>query len=186
MTQQQSKPTVDPGQQYGIIGLIMLVVGLPFIGIFLSIIGYKKSKKVGITNTLAKVGIWLNAVFMIVIGALIVGVVLVMSHMYSLASRQSETAKKTVAAVELLQKSPEFLQSNVVDSVNEYIAKGALPDGTKLIQTSTPDIGEVGYTKCESASGELTGVKLHYVEVKEDDDSGTTNTKTQIIGSCQQ
>ena len=52
----------DPGKTLGIIGLVLAFTGMSIIGLVLSIIGYKKSKAVGMKNTIALVGIWLNAI----------------------------------------------------------------------------------------------------------------------------
>ncbi len=66
----------DPGRTVGIIGLVVGIIGIIFpvmpvnvVGLILSIIGYKKSKDVNIKNVLALVGIWLNAIMIVIIFA---------------------------------------------------------------------------------------------------------------------
>jgi hypothetical protein len=55
--------SVDPGKTLGIVGLVMAFVGLQVVGLILSILGFKKSKAVGIHNTVAKAGIIINSIF---------------------------------------------------------------------------------------------------------------------------
>lgn len=63
MAPQTTNAQNDPGQGLAIAGLI-LAFFFPLVGLILSIIAKKKSAAVGIKNTLAKVGVILNAVFL--------------------------------------------------------------------------------------------------------------------------
>lgn len=63
----------DPGRVLGIVGLITAFTCLGVVGLVISIIGYRKSKKAGHKNTIALVGIILGAVF--TVGWIIAGIV---------------------------------------------------------------------------------------------------------------
>ena len=55
-------PTDDPGKTLGIVGFILVFIGIAIVGLPLSIIGYRKSKKAGFENNLAIAGIVLNSI----------------------------------------------------------------------------------------------------------------------------
>lgn len=179
---QTPKPAVDPGQQYGIIGLIMLVIGLPFIGIFLSIIGYKKSKKAGYTNTLAKVGIWLNALFCIVLLALIVGVVYVIRS-FDPAGQGALRAANTVIdsttdyAASNDGQYPSFAQiqkiynSNTGDVVGDYDIISDISNVTS---------NTVAYRECRDSAQNITGAVVAWDESY----MAWTSSARKVFGSC--
>lgn len=58
-------PREDPGKTLGIVGLVLCFV-VPLAGLIVSIIGKKKSRVAGFTNTPAKVGVILGWIFTIV------------------------------------------------------------------------------------------------------------------------
>ncbi|PYI65284.1 hypothetical protein CVV68_18915 [Arthrobacter livingstonensis] len=58
-------PMEDPGKTLGIVGLVLCFV-VPLAGLIVSIIGKKKSRVAGFTNTPAKVGVILGWIFTIV------------------------------------------------------------------------------------------------------------------------
>lgn len=53
----------DPGKVLGIVGLVFTFIGLSLVGLILSIVARSKSKKAGFHNTVALVGIIINAIF---------------------------------------------------------------------------------------------------------------------------
>lgn len=191
------KSSVDPGQQYGVIGIIMLVIGLPFIGIFLSVIGYKKSKKAGYDNTLAQVGIWLNAIFTIVVAFLIIAFTTVIVGGYKEGKRhlqQVEDAERVVRGIQDYAATftpgvrgyPDF--QTLLDA---YTTSGhmPLPGGIRLIESNNPRLGEVGYEKCVLADGTISGFKLHYADEngassKTDDPFEFYHNASKTIGNC--
>ena len=69
--QTPTAPAQDPGKTLGIVGFVFAFIGLQVIGLILSIIGYRKSKKVGIKNSLALAGIIVNAVILTLAAILI-------------------------------------------------------------------------------------------------------------------
>jgi len=80
----QAPATEDPGQAMGIIGLIVGIVVMPVIGLILCIIALNKSKKAGFQhNTIAKVGIWVNGIYL----ALYAGLIIFLIVLYASAGR---------------------------------------------------------------------------------------------------
>ncbi|NCU38332.1 hypothetical protein EOL96_04730 [Candidatus Saccharibacteria bacterium] len=59
-TQPYTAPPVDNGHTLGIVGLILGVFGIWFVGLPLSIVSIKKAGKVGASKTLGIVGVVLN------------------------------------------------------------------------------------------------------------------------------
>lgn len=53
----------DPGENLGIVSVVLDVIGLGLIGIVLGIFSKKKSQKAGFTGTIGKIGIILGVVF---------------------------------------------------------------------------------------------------------------------------
>jgi len=74
----QAPVTEDPGQTMGIIGLIVGIVIMPLIGLILCIIALNKSKNAGFQhNTIAKVGIWVNGIYLALYAAVIIFLVVI-------------------------------------------------------------------------------------------------------------
>lgn len=80
----------DPGKTLGIVGLILAFL-FPLVGLILSIIANNKSKSVGLKNGMAKAGIILSSVFM-VLG--IVAIIAVFALGMLGASSLSQTCKE--------------------------------------------------------------------------------------------
>jgi uncharacterized iron-regulated membrane protein len=66
VTAKSSAVTEDPGKTLAIIGIIAPFIGLALVGLILAIIANSKSKKAGFKNTLAKIGIIINIVFIFI------------------------------------------------------------------------------------------------------------------------
>lgn len=75
-----NRPDYDPGRTLGIIGFVLAFVGAGIIGLILSIIGYQKSKAVGIKNGLALAGIWLNSISIVVFSIIILSAITIVSY----------------------------------------------------------------------------------------------------------
>lgn len=74
-TNPAASATVDPGRTLGIVGLILSIF-IPIVGLIVSIVARRKSKKAGFGNTLAMVGIVIGVVFtLLALGGTTVGVV---------------------------------------------------------------------------------------------------------------
>jgi hypothetical protein len=84
-------PTEDPGKTLGIVGLILGVIGFALVGLILCIVANKKSKAVGIKNTIAIVGIWINSVLLI-LGTLFV--LLLVASIPALERNQAEMQQR--------------------------------------------------------------------------------------------
>lgn len=61
MTNTAQAPADYPGKTLGLVGLILSIL-LPLIGLILSIVARSQSKKVGVDNKLAKIGIIIGAI----------------------------------------------------------------------------------------------------------------------------
>lgn len=66
----------NPGKTLGIISLVLGIIGMGLVGLVLGIIGLKKSKKVGMSNSLAVAGIVVSVISMVIGLALIAMVAL--------------------------------------------------------------------------------------------------------------
>lgn len=178
------RPVNDPGLSYGIVGIVMLVIGLPFIGIFVSIFGYRKSKKAGYHNTLAQIGIWLNAIFIVVIGLIIAGVIALFRYGATVIDKELQQARSSATAAAQIEK----LIKGKVDG-------GVYPDyetilreyaGSELV-SNKPGPGQVGYQECRTSTGEISGIKLYFSDTSSTDlkDWETyVSNEQKIIGIC--
>ena len=62
-----AQPAEDPGRTMGIVGLVLAFL-CSLVGLIVSIIAYNKSKQAGFTNNIAKAGIIVAIVFMVLGG----------------------------------------------------------------------------------------------------------------------
>jgi uncharacterized membrane protein len=67
----------NPGLVLGIIGMIMAFTGLQLVGLILSILSMNKSKSAGYSDSLGKVGMILNIVFLVLVTIFIVFYILI-------------------------------------------------------------------------------------------------------------
>ncbi|MGG7507297.1 hypothetical protein [Plantibacter sp. YIM 135249] len=58
---QPAAPADYPGKTLGLVGLILAII-LPLVGLILSLVAQSQSKKAGVPNTLAKVGVIIGAI----------------------------------------------------------------------------------------------------------------------------
>jgi len=104
---QPSQPvqtTEDPGKTLGIIGLILSFIGMSVVGLVLCIIGYKKSKAVGMKNTIALVGIWLNAISMVVVIFGIIAAIVIVSYAGLAAKANTSQAQSNALSTQTYSK----------------------------------------------------------------------------------
>ena len=92
----------DPGKTPAIIGLVLAFVGAGLIGLILSIIGYKKSKSVGIKNRIALTGIIINAISLILFPILIFG------PAFIAINTESKTEKSNNLAVDIYLVAEDY------------------------------------------------------------------------------
>lgn len=175
----------------------MLVIGLPFIGIFLSIHGYRKSKKAGFHNSLAQIGIWLNAIFVVVMALIIAALVALVVWGFKEGNKQLQQAKDAGVTVQEIQSFAKGFSADNNKSypdfqtlLNSYADGNAvLSNGVRLVESSDPAPGQVGYEKCVATDGTITGFKLYYAD--ENREEGEPNdpmafyqVASETIGSC--
>lgn len=115
----------DPGRTMAIIGIV-LAFFFSIVGLIVSIIGLKKSRKSGFPGTLAIIGIVLNSVF-IVFGLLLIGLTILAFNGIQQQAREARSA--TTARQEQLYAQAEEAQRHsmtrppVNQQISETIAK---------------------------------------------------------------
>tara|TARA_Y100001949_G_scaffold17847_1_gene12687 strand:+ start:390 stop:1028 length:639 start_codon:yes stop_codon:yes gene_type:complete len=100
--------TEDPGKTLGIIGLVFAFVGLQLIGLILSIIGHSKSKKAGHKNTVALVGIIINAIFVAIAVIMIPLFILISLASYQGINERASTTAANAAAASVAKEAELF------------------------------------------------------------------------------
>ncbi len=88
--QVQNQPASDPGSTLTIVGIIAGFILTPIIGFILSLVAYKKSKKAGFNNTLAKIFTWIFGIFSILVGVVVAIVIGLM--VFGLTTSRSKAA----------------------------------------------------------------------------------------------
>jgi hypothetical protein len=123
-------PVHEEKKTLAIVGLIMAFVGLQLVGLIISIIAKRKAVKPSSTNTIALIGIILNAVF------IVVGFVVLLA--VTLTAYSGITAKANTAVSQTSEKS-------LAASVNAYIsANNKLPTtASELTLESSVKLGSV-------------------------------------------
>lgn len=116
---------VNPGKGLGIAGFV-LAFFVPIVGLPLSIVGYRKSRKSGYKNGLALAGIILNSVALVV-GALVL--MLIATVAYNGVSAKAKTTSAETAGREVLKYS--YL----------YGSQHATADGTSTYPMTFADFG---------------------------------------------
>tara|TARA_B100000378_G_C18020320_1_gene403954 strand:- start:673 stop:1308 length:636 start_codon:yes stop_codon:yes gene_type:complete len=152
--------TEDPGKTLGIVGLVFAFVGLQLIGLILSIIGHSKSKKAGYKNTVALVGIIINAVFVGIAAIMIPLFILITLASYQGISERANTSSANAAAASVAKEAELFgittgeypLTSNdIAQEVPEVTFTNAplqvAPEdpATVEFQTCSDDGNKIGY-----------------------------------------
>lgn len=67
----------DPGKTMAILGIVLGIIINPIIGLVLSIMANNRSKKAGFqNNSLAKVGLWINGVLLVLFVLVVVLVII--------------------------------------------------------------------------------------------------------------
>lgn len=157
----------DPGHTMGVVGLVLAFVGMQFIGLIVSIIARSKSKKAGFKNTLATIGIVINAIF------LVLGILWLILIVFVTSSGLNNATKDTEATTDINNQHAQlesFYYTNKYypASMNEVTAINqdtiTAPEGYTYTYTPSPD----GCTQCSD----------YTLETKLSD--GTYYTKTAI------
>ncbi len=142
-----AQPTAaqDPGKGLGIAGFVLAFTGTQLIGLILSIIGFKKSKKAGFKNTLAFAGIILNSIFIglaIILIPIFVATTLVSYNGIS-ARANTSSAKSTASTV--LKYAERYAAENGTyptsfsqTGVQSSGSSVTLSPSTLVIEPSTP------------------------------------------------
>ena len=73
-------PADYPGKTLGIVGLILAII-MPLVGLIISIVAQSQSKKAGYPNTMAKVGVIVGAILVVlgIIGGIIYAIIMGMA-----------------------------------------------------------------------------------------------------------
>ena len=79
----QQQPQSQTTDILGIVSIVMAVVGLSLIGLIVAIIGMKKAKEEGYSNTVSKVGLIINIVLLSIVVVMILLLVLLAVGMSS-------------------------------------------------------------------------------------------------------
>lgn len=174
----------DPGKTLAIIGLVLAFVGVQLVGLILSIIGRSKSKKAGFKNTIATVGIWLNAVFL-VLGALLIGL-----YMFLVVFAAVQVGAQDAQS--------EDLASSIAVKAQEYSAghEGQYPTAAQLKESGvlsseesaalvderqvSLEPGMVGYIVCYSSDFSAASGADIYIYSSLDD----STKQVQALGTC--
>ncbi len=121
----------DPGKTLGIVGLI-LAFFVPLVGLILSIIANSKSKAAGFKNSVAFIGIILNAVFIVL--SIVIGVILLIGSaalIQNEVKEQQENASSkqedgTQPGLAYPQASRDIFMSSCADSSDKEAACACL------------------------------------------------------------
>jgi hypothetical protein len=167
--------TEDPGKVYSILGLVAAFIVMQVPGLILSIIGYKKSKKAGHRTTLATIGIWLNAIGLVL--SVAVMAFFIWAAYTGVQERSANSAQKT-AAMEILKKAEMYSANNsndkyaypTIEQLRSAPAELALTEAesANLKDTDQPKGDEIGYKTCTDSNGTVIGAKTYiYSEVSQ-------------------
>ena len=144
----------DPGKTLGIVGFIFAFVGLQIIGLILSIIGFKKSKSVGIKNTLAFAGIILNSV-LIGLALILIPIFLAIGLVaFQGVSKQANSVAAQSAALEVVRGSVQYyLEEGVYPTrfsdISADLQGDIIQSPTKI--TAEPDeVGTIEFYDCDN------------------------------------
>lgn len=162
------QPTEDPGKVFSIIGIIAAFIFMQLPGLILSIIGYKKSKKAGHRTALGTIGIWLNAVGL-VLSLAFIAFFIVIAYV-GVQQRATESSRAT-AAMSIMKKAEVYSAMNSTDTpkyptIEELRAasgEAALTDeeNTNLKDTDQPTGDEIGYKTCTDSEGAVVGANIY-------------------------
>jgi len=146
----QSAPASQPGKGLAIAGIVLAFCMLQLIGLILSIVAKHKALKPSSANTLATIGIILNAVFgFFIVGGIILSIVIVATAGVQAKAKDAE-AKASAQSVVTLVSDYTVAQRALPTSSSEL----QLAAGTKLVDLSTQPASpsDVEYAICNSGT----------------------------------
>lgn len=140
--QAADKKTEDPGHAMSIVSIVLPFLGLSLIGLILSIVAHSKSKKAGFKNTLAIIGIILNAIFLVLGTIWLIIVIFVASSGLTNATNDTEAMKdinNQYAQLESFYFTNKYYPASLseVASINQDMLSA--PEGYKYVYTPSPD-----------------------------------------------
>ena len=110
----------DPGQGLGIAGFVIAFTGINILGLILSIVGLTKSRKAGYKNGLAVAGIVLNAVLMVVVFPLLIGITIVS---YNGVTNKAYTTQAQAAARDVIRQAElEKAENGTYPTTNRFFS----------------------------------------------------------------
>lgn len=168
----QAQPVDNPGKGLGIAGFI-LAFFFPFIGLPLSIVGFVKSKKAGVSNGLAFAGIILNSVF-IVVGIFLI-LITVAAYMGIQERSNTVTAATTASNVVKMAEMYAAERGGEYDEANQLISgyPKAFSDVSSMLEDTTLATAPMTSTPATAnviefyACGDQTGNKVGYWDYTE-------------------
>lgn len=91
----------DPGQIYGIVGLVLFLFGLSLVGAIISFIGQKKSQAAGIKIGLSTIMFWINTIVTIIVALLITFVFIIIPALLRNQRTQTSTQLPQIMQVHI-------------------------------------------------------------------------------------
>lgn len=137
-TGQGIKSLNDPGKTLGIVGFVFAFVGLSLFGVILSAIGYHKSKVAGFKNGLALAGIWINAIFLLLIIP-ILAMITIISYTGVTARANTSYAESTAFSVQTTAEVYQADKGYYPDEISDFISGdmlSPLPLGVTVLNRS--------------------------------------------------
>lgn len=162
----------DPGKTLAIVGLVMSFIFLAPIGLILSIIGFKKSKKAGFKNTIGIVGIVLNAVALIS-GFVIIALMMLTMSSYSVIANKAEASNSMANASAVKSFAEVYYAENgeYPDQISDFKENvgGQISLPSNIIVTSNKNSMKDSYAiyyQFEGDFSDSTGGKVGYYDTE--------------------
>lgn len=162
-------PMEDPGKVFSILGLVAVFIFMQLPGMIMSIIGYKKSKKSGHKTTLATIGIWLNAIGLLLTVAVLAfftwAAYAATQQRAVEASRQS-TAKSIAKKAEVYSIMNSTASTTIYPTIEQLRSESSEfslteEESARIKDTTTPEGDEIGYKTCTDSEGTITGANIY-------------------------
>ena len=156
--------STDPGKGLGIAGFILAFIA-PIVGLPLSIVGYRKSRKNGFKNGLALAGIILNSVFLV--GSILVFLLITMVA-YNGIGQKAKTVSAQAAATSIDKKAEAYAaEHGDASGMSKYPTKfadlslsstdGKITAATAPLTSAPAEPGTVEFNTCDNGAGNKIG-----------------------------
>ena len=166
--EQNMKSVDDPGRTLGVVGFVFAFVGLSIFGVILSAVGYHKSKVAGFKNGLALAGIWINAIFLLLIIP-ILAMITIVSYTGVTAKANTSYAESTAFSVQTTAEVYQADKGYYPDEISDFTSDNMLsplPSGVAIMNRSQELNGLNGRTSIlyqyTGEFGNATGGRIEY------------------------